>query len=383
MTDKAGQDENQRAIADVLRPTDPGETYRYDASKVQAYLDMLKQYKAKLKDQRADGSKPQPERLCRLLAAIVASLKTATESFDEAIALNRDLPEAHRDRGAAYLARAQAEAVLADIIGQHDELKSCLCGPAEIPLSKDELDKALDDLDRAFVKGQTEFYDALKRKKKANDDISRADQARKDISGIELVIASDLAKRYATLAGKPLDSAAKDLENAARLAANLRERSESLVKENSSPGKKAGDEPNDPLAAIFMADAAAKKSLQDASAAMAQSVKTLQGSPNLKAAESSLHTACLKLNFAGADELELFASIYSAQCNFDRAAYYQKLAAIFASDDERAQVLDTLHYYEKQGEAVAEKAKAKSPAPVGKPAAAGGSDQEKASASDD
>ena len=104
-TGKAGPDENKSAIANVLRSTDPGEAFRYDPSKVQAYLEMLKQYKDKLKDGRAKGFKPQPERLCRLLATIVASLKTATESFDEAIALNRDLPEAHRDRGAAYLAR--------------------------------------------------------------------------------------------------------------------------------------------------------------------------------------------------------------------------------------------------------------------------------------
>ena len=143
----------------------------------------------------------------------------------------------------------------------------------------------------------------------------------------------------------------------------------------SSPGKKAGDEPSDTLAAVFSTEATAKKSLQDATASMAQSIKTLQASPNLKAAESSLQTACLKLNFAGADALELLASIYSAQCNFERAAYYQKLAAIFVSDDDRPLVLDTLHYYEKQGDAVVEKAKAKSPAPVGKPAASGGSEQ--------
>ena len=270
--------------------------------------------------------------------------------------------------------------MLADIVSQHAELRSSLSNSTDIPLSKDELD----DLDRAFVKGQTEFYDALKKKKKANDNISIADQARKDISAIELGIASDLAKRYATLAKEPPDSAAKDLENVARLAANLRKRAESLTNENASPGEKAGNDPNDPLAAIFTAEATAKKSLQDATAAMAQSVKTLQNSSNLKAAESSLHTACLALNFAGADELELLASIYSAQCNFDRAAYYQKLAGIFASDDDRPRVLDTLHYYEKQGEAVAEKAKAKSPASVGKPATTGGgADQGKGSASDD
>lgn len=381
-TGKAGQSNKQSAIADVLRPTDPGETFLYDASKVQAYLEMLKQYKGKLKSGGTDGSKPQPERLCQLLARTIASLKTATESFDDAIALNGNLPEAHRDRGAAYLERAQAESVLADVIGQRVELKSCLSGTAEIPLPADEADKAFQGLDRAFVKGQTEFYDALKEKKKANDAISLADQARKDISAVEQGIVNDLAKRYATLAGKPLDSAAKDLENTARLAANLRIRSESLVKENPSPGKKAGDEPSDPLAGIFTAEAAAKDTLQDATAAMAHGVKTLQQSPNLKAAESSLQKACLELNFSGAEELELLASIYSSLCNFDRAAYYQKLAAIFASDDDRPQVLATLHYYETQGSAVTEKAKAKSPAPVGKPAA-GGSEQGKGASSDD
>jgi hypothetical protein len=159
------------------------------------------------------------------------------------------------------------------------------------------------------------------------------------------------------------------------LAANLRKRSETLVKPESSPVNKAGGEPSDPVTAIFKDEKNAKESLQDATNSMARGVKTLQASDNLKNAESSLHTACLKLNFSGADALVLYASIYSAQCNFDRAAYYQKLAAIFVSDDERPQVLETLHYYEKQGEAVAEKAKAKSPATAAKPAASGGSGQ--------
>ena len=220
-TEKAGSNENQSEIAAALRPVHPGETYRYDPSKVQAYLDMLKEYKKVLKDGRSKGPKPQPERLCRLLAAIVASLKTATDSFDGAIALNRDLPEAHRDRGAAYLARCKPSRCWPTSSASTTSSKSCLCGPTEIPLSQDDADKAFDDLDRAFVEGQTEFYDALKEKKKANNDISRADQARKDISAIELGIVNDLAKRYATLGGKPMDSAAKDLENTARIAANL------------------------------------------------------------------------------------------------------------------------------------------------------------------
>ncbi len=51
--------------------------------------------------------------------------------------------------------------------------------------------------------------------------------------------------------------------------------------------------------------------------------------------------------------------VYSSQCNFDRAEYYQKLAAIFASEDERPGVLATLDLYRKFGALVLAKAQAK------------------------
>ena len=44
--------------------------------------------------------------------------------------------------------------------------------------------------------------------------------------------------------------------------------------------------------------------------------------------------ACGKGNYAAADSLQILAEVYADQCNFDRAAFYQKLAVVFATEQE-------------------------------------------------
>ena len=58
--------------------------------------------------------------------------------------------------------------------------------------------------------------------------------------------------------------------------------------------------------------------------------------------------------------------IYASQCNFDRAEYYQKLAVIFAGEDDRPEALATLGVYEKMGDFILVKKQPKTPpAPAG------------------
>ena len=108
----------------------------------------------------------------------------------------------------------------------------------------------------------------------------------------------------------------------------------------------------------------------------------LDKSEYLQQAKRSARTACEKGNFASAESLKILAAIYASQCNFDRAEFYQKLAVIFASEDERPQLLQTLHDYRKMDDLITEKAKAKTPpSPAGqgkgsKPAGGGPSGED-------
>jgi hypothetical protein len=106
--------------------------------------------------------------------------------------------------------------------------------------------------------------------------------------------------------------------------------------------------------------------LQDAKAALAKSLDVLNQSQNLSRARSSAHAACDRGNYTNGESLKLLAAVYASQCNFDRAEYYQKLAVIFASEDDRPAILSTLDEYRKMGERVLAKARAKTPgAPAG------------------
>ncbi len=79
----------------------------------------------------------------------------------------------------------------------------------------------------------------------------------------------------------------------------------------------------------------ARKALADANAELQASYDALNNSRYLQQAKRSARAACEKGNYTNAESLEILAAIYASQCNFDRAEFYQKLAVIFASEDER------------------------------------------------
>ena len=65
--------------------------------------------------------------------------------------------------------------------------------------------------------------------------------------------------------------------------------------------------------------------------------------------------------------MNLLAAVYAAQCNFDRAEFYQKLAVIFATDETRPEMLLTLADYRAMLDLVEAKKSAKTmPSPGGK-----------------
>lgn len=105
----------------------------------------------------------------------------------------------------------------------------------------------------------------------------------------------------------------------------------------------------------------ATRALAIANAELTASCTTLNKSENLQQAQRSARVACDKNNYADADSLNILATVYAGQCNFDRAVYYQKLAVIFASEDDRPAVMQALEQYRKMADLVTEKKKAKSP----------------------
>ena len=81
----------------------------------------------------------------------------------------------------------------------------------------------------------------------------------------------------------------------------------------------------------------------------------------MKSAEQSARAACGKENYATGTSLQVLAEAFASQCNFDRAVFYQKLAVIFASEDERPQLMLTFREYTNMDDLITAKAKPKTP----------------------
>ena len=103
----------------------------------------------------------------------------------------------------------------------------------------------------------------------------------------------------------------------------------------------------------------AKQDISQATAALDHSYAMLNKSHYLQSAEQSARIACGKANFSSGGSLQVLAETYASRCNYDRAEYYQKLAVIFATEDERPQLLQTFRDYTKMDDLLTEKAKAK------------------------
>ncbi len=311
---------------------------------------------------------------CFCLAAEIQSLNQAIDCFDQAVAQNADIVEAYRDRGLAYLALARCEAVLGRI---QDSLN-------------DKIDPGLQDFqnqlarlnpqwailpskpDRSLVQGREGFDAALQALQDA-----KADKA--EIAAQKQLITSatqDLAKNYVTAAvkagvggkgqrkgpatAKHTDADAKEQEKASAAEQpdvslpTLRQQLQQLAKD-------VGDLEKD----FNRDDAKAAATINRATAALDDSYTVLNRSRYLQSALRSAQMACGKENYSTADSLQILAEVYADQCNFDRAEFYQKLAVVFASEQERPQLLQTYETYDKMNQLITEKAKAKTPVPSG------------------
>jgi hypothetical protein len=249
---------------------------------------------------------------------------------------------------------------LATIADANPKLRDSFNGlPHELALS-------LRTLDRALVAGRTQFDGTVVKLHKAQDDLARVSEEQKDLADAE----EELARRYLTVAvsrgdagGKAVNKAATPKGYAAGQTTDLpaiRQKLRQLRAEADAMAAEADGEKR---------EAEIRGRLRDANAALAKSYDVLNKSENLSRARGSAHAACDLGNYANAESLKLLAAVYASQCNFDRAEYYQKLAVIFTSEDDRPNVLATLDEYRKMGELVLPRAHAKTP---GVPAAQAG-----------
>jgi tetratricopeptide (TPR) repeat protein len=284
--------------------------------------------------------------VCVCLAVEIQLLHSALKCFDEAVRLSPDLVEAYRDRGLAYLALARCEAILASIEEGDPDLHK--------QLANLDLEGALlpQKLDRALVDGRKHFNEVLDKLPVIKAKEALIATEKQDLANA----VEDMAKNCVTAAVKHGGSDAKEQkkgEAAAQPPSSLMAVQEQLAQLRIDAAKLEDQLDQD--------EKKVKEDLSKANAALDESYAMLDKSEYLRQAEQSARTACGKGNFASAESLKVLAAIYASQCNFDRASFYQKLAVIFASEDERPQLLRTLHDYEKMDDLITEKAKAKTP----------------------
>ena len=292
----------------------------------------------------------QARAVCVCLAVEIKLLHTAIKCFDEAVRLNPDLVEAYRDRGLAYLALARCEAILAAIEEGDPDLQK--------QLSSIDLEGVLlpQKLDRALVDGRKHFNEVLEKLPDIRAKEALIATEKQDLANA----VEDMAKNCITAAikhGGPDAKEQKKGESANKPASNLLTVQEQLAQLRTDAAKLEDQLDQD--------EKKVKEELSKANAALDECYAMLDKSEYLQQAQRSARTACGKGNFASAESLKVLAAIYASQCNFDRASFYQKLAVIFASEDERPQLLRTMHDYEKMDDLVTEKAKPKTPTSPG------------------
>jgi len=181
-----------------------------------------------------------------------------------------------------------------------------------------------------------DFNDAVDKLAAARAKQVRVTLQKKGISDAEAAI----AKKYVNLAVKRADGQGKQ---PSPTGAPPAENGLSVTRDKLA---QLGDEAAVVLKALAEKD---EKGLEadvlSALAGLDESYATLNNCQNLVRARQSAMAACEKGNFAGAGSLSILAAVYAAQCNFDRAEFYQKLAVIFATDEQRPKILETLENY--------------------------------------
>jgi hypothetical protein len=320
---------------------------RLDATTMPIDLKMLDSFS---KNWQATKQSPEADNrayaVCVCLAVEIRLLHAAVKCFDEVIGLSPDLVEAYRDRGLAYLSLARCEAILASIEEADPELHKQLA-------SLDPEGALLPHkLDRALVDGRKRFNAVLEKLPDIKTKEAFIATEKQDLANA----VEELAKNCITAAikhGGPDAKEQKKGEAAAQPASSLPAVQEQLAQLRTDAAKLEDQ--------LEQQEKKAKEELSKANAALDECYAVLDKSEYLQQAQRSARTACGKGNFASAESLKVLAAIYASQCNFDRASFYQKLAVIFASEDERPQLLRTMHDYEKMDDLIAEKAKPKTP----------------------
>ena len=309
--------------------------------------------------------------VCVCLAEEIRMLHVAVAAFDAAVSATPDLIEAYRDRAAAYLALARCEATLAAIEeADRDEQ------PRLASLFPDE-DLSPQKLDRALVDGRRQFNKMLGELPAVKATVAEVTAERKALSNT----VQQMATGYVTAAFQCCgpDAPGKDNTKAATPFKSALQAMQGRVTELKANAAAAWEQ-------LDQDERKAEQELSDVEQSLDGSYTILTKSPNLREARRSAETACRIGNLANTESLKILAAIFAAQCNFDRAEFYQKMATTYASDDERRQIYKTLNDYRQMGEMVLPKAKpytAPSAPGQGKGAKAGGGGGADAGPADD
>ena len=333
--------------------TDAEEGESVGAAILPANLRILKVFLRRLAEPKADlGDRAAAACVC--LAEALKSLRTAAGAFEQATKISPSLAVAYRDCGLTYYSIAQCEAALGAIAAAKLPSGGALSAAAPVALPP--------NLDRAMFEGQNALERALDHLVAAKEEAALVAAENRDLLGAE----DAMAKHYITAALKPGDSAAEHAAGAGGARAP-------------KPADEYADLPRLRMKLRGLRESAAKltkelakeerriaRKVAAASAEVAASCDVLGRSATLQRAQRAARAACETDSYTDSDSLKLLALIYAAEGNFDRAEYYQKLAVIFAREDDRPEILATLNVYREMGDFILEKKLPKTP-----PAAAG------------
>jgi hypothetical protein len=285
----------------------------------------------------------QADAVCVCLAEEIRALHEAVTSFNSAVSQTPDLIEAYRDRGAAYLLLARCEATLAAIEKADPALQSRFAQHYPDPQLSPQ------KLDRTLVEGRRQYAQQIDNLPAAKATVAEVTAERKALADAMQQTAVSYIGPTAFKSGC-LECATRDKGKGASALQSALQTMQAKVTQLKANAARAWEQLDED-------ERKAENALSAVNAALDQSYTMLSKSENLRQARRSAQSACEKGDFANTESLKILAAIFAAQCNFDRAEFYQKLATTYASDDERRQILKTLNDYRQMGELAVSKAK--------------------------
>ena len=305
--------------------------------------DYLSQWPPSRQSPQQESAEGQADAVCVCLAEEIRALHEAVASFNSAVSQTPDLIEAYRDRGAAYLLLARCEATLAAIEKADPGLQSRFAQRYPDPRLSPQ------KLDRTLVEGRRQYAQQIDNLPAAKATVAEVTAERKALADAMQQTAVSYIGPAAFKSGC-LECATQDKgkgPSALQSALQTMQAKVTQLKANAARAWEQLDED----------ERKAENALSAVNAALDESYTMLSKSQNLRQAQRSAQTACEKGDFANTESLKILAAIFAAQCNFDRAEFYQKLATTYASNDERRQIFKTLTDYRQMGELAVSKAK--------------------------